>query len=224
MYHKWKLYDVWFQRYGVWQTESFFSFWTIFCPFTSLITQKTKILKKWKKKKKHLEISSFYIRMPKIMIICYTFPAIWHITDVIIFHFGLFFCPFTPLTAQKIKIFKKMKKTIEDIIILQMCTKNYDHMMYGSWNMVPEMGWMDRLTEGGTGKKKWHVEVGAPPKNISKFVVNSATISNLFLMELRFKWSAMKVLKCSRRFVLILCRSFSKILEDSEMSEDFVVK
>ena len=117
-----------------------------------------------------------------------------------------------------------MKKTIEDIIILHMCTKNYDHMMYGSWDMVPEMGWMDGLTEGRTDKKKWHVEVGAPPKNISKFVINSATISNLFLMEMRFKWSAMKVLKCSRRFVLILCRSFSKILEDSEMPEDFVVK
>ena len=68
-------------------------------------------MKKKKKKKKHLEISSFYINIPKIMIICYTFPGIWHITDVTIFHFELFFfCPFTPLIAQKIKIFKKNEK------------------------------------------------------------------------------------------------------------------
>ena len=45
-----------------------------------------------KMKKKHLEISSFYISAPKIMIIGYTVPEIWHVTDVIvIFHFWLFF-------------------------------------------------------------------------------------------------------------------------------------
>ena len=34
----------------------------------------------------------FYTSLPKIMIICYTVPEIWHVTDVIvIFHFGLFF-------------------------------------------------------------------------------------------------------------------------------------
>ena len=48
------------------------------------------------------------------------------------FSFWAIFCPFTPLTAQKIKIKKKMKKSPGDIIILHMCTKNYDQMMYGS--------------------------------------------------------------------------------------------
>ena len=53
------------------------------------------------------------------MIIWYTVPEIWCLTDVIlIFHFGLFFHPFTPLTAQIIKIFKNEKKTPSDIIIL----------------------------------------------------------------------------------------------------------
>ena len=33
--------------------------------------------------------------------------------------FWTIFCPFTPLWTQKIKIFKKMEKTPEDIIILQ---------------------------------------------------------------------------------------------------------
>ena len=72
----------------------YFSFWAIFCPFTPLTAQKIKILKKWKK---HLEISSFYTSVPKIMIICYTVPEIWHMTDVIvIFHFGLFFALLPP--------------------------------------------------------------------------------------------------------------------------------
>ena len=51
-----KSYNVWFLRYGL--QQFFLSFWTIFCLFTPLTTQKIKILKKWKKKS--LEISSFY--------------------------------------------------------------------------------------------------------------------------------------------------------------------
>ena len=43
------------------------------------------------KKKIHLDKSSFYNSVPKIMIICYYVPEIWRVTDVIIFHFGPFF-------------------------------------------------------------------------------------------------------------------------------------
>ena len=51
-------------------------------------------------------------------------------TDVIIIsHFGLFFVLY-PLAAQK--DFEKMKKMPGDIIILHVCTTNYDQMMYGS--------------------------------------------------------------------------------------------
>ena len=58
---------------------NYFSFWAIFCPFTSLTAQKI-ITKK-----------------TKIMIICYTVPEIWCVTDVIvIFHFGLFFALLPP--------------------------------------------------------------------------------------------------------------------------------
>ena len=59
-----------------------------------------------------------------------------------------------------------MKKKIKygDIIILHMCNKNYDQMMYGSWDMV-----CNRQTGGRTdGQKKWHIELGAPPKNRPK--------------------------------------------------------
>ena len=68
--------------------HNFLSFWTVFCPFTPLTIWKIKILKNWKKS---LEISSFYTSVPKIMIICKPVPEIWHVTDVIIFHFGPFF-------------------------------------------------------------------------------------------------------------------------------------
>ena len=79
--------------YGSWDMEwaghNFLSFWATFCPFTHLTTQKINILKKFKKR---LEILPFYTSIPKTIIICYTGPEIWRVTDVIvIFHFGLFF-------------------------------------------------------------------------------------------------------------------------------------
>ena len=40
--------------------------------------------------------------------------------------FGATFCPFTAITAQKIKISSKKKKHSGDIIILHMCTLHYD--------------------------------------------------------------------------------------------------
>ena len=63
--------------------------------------------------------------------ICYTAPEIRRVTAVIaIFHFGLFF---TLIQPQKSKFKNKNeKKKPGDIIILHMCTKNYDQMMYGS--------------------------------------------------------------------------------------------
>ena len=67
------------------------------------------------------------------MIICYTVPQIWYVTDVIlIFHFGLFFALFNHRNSPKNQNFKRMKITPGDIIILHMCTENYDQMMYDS--------------------------------------------------------------------------------------------
>ena len=71
----------------------YFSFWTTFCSF-ALTAWKIKIPKKWKKSS---EISSFYTGATKIMIIWYTVPEIWHVTNVtVIFHFGLFFALLSP--------------------------------------------------------------------------------------------------------------------------------
>ena len=93
------------------QTEFLLSSWTVFCPFTPLTAQKIKISKQWKNS---MEMSSFYTIVPKTMIICYTVSKIWPALDVIaIFHFGWFFCLFTPLTAPKMKSSKKWKKHME---------------------------------------------------------------------------------------------------------------
>ena len=159
MYHKWQSYDVWLLRYEAWQTE-FFLILYHFLPFYPPLppppsNPENKNFEKIKKKKKSLEISSTYTSVPKIMILCYTVPDIWYVTDVIvIFHFGLFFCHFTPLTAQKIKI--KMKKTPQNIIISHMGTKNYDQMMYGFWDMVRHRRtdrWTDGETDGETDRR-----------------------------------------------------------------------
>ena len=63
-----------------------------------------------------------------------------------------------------------------------MCTKNYDQMNYDSWDTVLDGridrwtdGQMDRWTDGQTdgwtdGQKKWHIEVGVPPKKYVKIM------------------------------------------------------
>ena len=53
-------------------------------------------------------------------------------TDIIFIpHFGLFFGLY-PSNSPKNKNFQKMKTTPGDMIILHMCTKNYDQVIYGS--------------------------------------------------------------------------------------------
>ena len=97
-----------------------FHFGPFFALFPSNSPKNQNFKKKWKK---YLEISSFYTGVPKIMIICYTVTEIWCVTDVIvIFHFGLFFALLSPPPPNS----PKMKKPPGDIIILHMCTRNYD--------------------------------------------------------------------------------------------------
>ena len=138
----------------------------IFChfgPFFTLLTpvktQKIKILKNWKNTSRDIIIlykcteTHDHMLYSSLDMACNGYDCY--------FSFCAIFCPFTPLTAQKIKIKKKMEKIPGDIIILHMCAKNYDKMTYGSWDMVCD-GWTDRQTDRW---KKWHTEVGAPPKN-----------------------------------------------------------
>ena len=141
--------------YGSWDMEhdeeNFMSFWTIFCRFTPLKTQKLKILKNWKE---CLEISSFYTSVPKIMIICYTVLGTWHVTGVIvIFHFGLFF---TFLTVQKLKFHKNENNSWR----YHHFTHVYQKLWFDDvWSLRYGARQIDRW-------KKWHIEVGAPRKKM----------------------------------------------------------
>ena len=98
-----------------------------FLPFYPPNSPKNKNLKK------HLEISSFYTSVPKIMIICYTILKIWCVKDVIVvFHSGHFFTLLPPPNSPKNGNFKKVKQLAGDIIILHKSTKNHDYMLYCS--------------------------------------------------------------------------------------------
>ena len=87
--------------YGSWDMEhnghNFLSFWTIFCPFTTLTTQKIKILKKGKKPWRYYHFTHVFDKWQK-------FLSFWTL-----FH------PLTPLTTWKIKILKKWKKNKTNI-------------------------------------------------------------------------------------------------------------
>ena len=78
-----------------------------------------------------LEIS-FYTCVPKTTIIWgMVSETEW---DRQILSFWAIFWPFNPQTTQKIKILKN-ENAYEDVIILYMCTKNHNHMVYTSWDM-----------------------------------------------------------------------------------------
>ena len=57
-------------------------------------------------------------------------PEIWNATDRIFCHYELFL-PFYPHLDPENQNFEKMKKTLEDIISLQMFTINDSHIMCG---------------------------------------------------------------------------------------------
>ena len=57
-------------------------------------------------------------------------PEIWSATDRISCHYGLFFAFYPPKEPEN-QNFEKMKKTLDDIIILQMFTLNDSLMIYG---------------------------------------------------------------------------------------------
>ena len=87
VYQKFWWYDSQFLRYRQTEIGNFRSFFAL----SPLKTQKSKILKKWKKL---LEIS-FYTYVPKIKITWCTVPEKRSKTDIIFCHFGAFFALLT---------------------------------------------------------------------------------------------------------------------------------
>ena len=105
--------------------NSYFSFWAIFYPFTPLTARKMKISKKWKKVLGDVIILHKCTKNYDNMVYCSWDMARDGYNCYFSFWTTFALLP-SPLTAQKIKISKKEKKMLEDIIILHICTKNYD--------------------------------------------------------------------------------------------------
>ena len=163
-------------------TDRVYLFSTSFCRFTLIATQKIKILKKFKK---HLEISSFYTKFPKNddhMLYCS-----WDMArDGCNFYFSFWaiFCLLPPPPSHpphpphppspnslKNQNLKKWKKHLEISPIYTCVPKIMIRWCTVSWDMMHD-GWTDRQMGG---QKKWHMEVGAPPKNMP----NNTNSSNL---------------------------------------------
>ena len=118
-----------------------------------------KKLKFQKNKQKYVKTWSFHTSVPKIMIICYTVPETWHMTNKIaIFYFGLFSTPL-PSNSPQNQNFILTKKLPQYIIILHMYQKlwldDVGFLRYGTRQMDGHM----------TDRKSDVIEVGAPPKN-----------------------------------------------------------
>ena len=85
----------------------YFSFWFIFCPFTLLTDQKVKILRKWENARRYHNFAVVFQNHYNLL------HCSWDMVhDGCIFFTLGHFLPFYPLTAQKIKIWKKWKKHI----------------------------------------------------------------------------------------------------------------
>ena len=139
-------------------TDRFFChFGRVFALLPPLKPRKIDILKKWKK---HLEILSLYTSVIKIMITCCNVPEIWRVTDVTVtFHFRLFFALLQPKKS-------KFQKNEKSTWIYHHFTHVYQKFWLDDARFLRYGGRQtDERTDGLTeGRKKWHTEVGAPPK------------------------------------------------------------
>ena len=157
-----------------------FSILGYFLPFYPLYSPKNQI-NQIKKSPGDITILHMYTKNHDHMLYCSWDMALDRCNCY--FSFWAIFCPFISLTAQKIKIFKKWKKKkkkCQEISTFYICAPK--SMI--KWCMVPEM-WC--ATDGGTdgrtdGWKKWHIEVGAPPKNTTHINRNGIYIAK------RAKW------------------------------------
>ena len=130
MYHKWQSYDIWFLRYEAWWTE-FFVILDCFLPFYPLTTQKIKIFKQWKNTWRYYHFTHAYHKWQSNDVWFLKYWA-WQTDFFVILDR---FLPFCPPNNPKYQSFEKFFKKPGDIIILHMCTINYNHMMHGSWNI-----------------------------------------------------------------------------------------
>ena len=142
------MYASWDIRHG---RQSFLSFWAMFCPLTLLTTCEIKIIKNEKNTWRYYRFTLVSHKWWSYVVWFLRYGAEQTEFFVILCHFLPFwpgkskfwkndkkyqdiFCSFTPLLTPKTEIWKNAKNN-GDIILLQMCTINQDHMMYGSWDI-----------------------------------------------------------------------------------------
>ena len=110
VYQKPQLYEVQFLKYEV--RHIFLSFWANFYPLTPpLTTQKTKIMKKWKKTSGDVIILDLCNKKQDQVIML---TQIWGVTNIIFYHFRPFFALFA-YWLQKLKFGKKCNKDLEKL-------------------------------------------------------------------------------------------------------------
>ena len=126
----WQSYDVWFLRYEVRLTEfcSYFGSFFALLPLLPTSNLENQAFEKMKKMPGHI-LNKWTINVNHIMY------GSWNMNRnrQNFCHFGPFFCFYC--TNQN---FEKKKKSPGDILILHKGTKNNDHMLYCSWDMVQD--------------------------------------------------------------------------------------
>ena len=130
MYHKWQSYDAWFMRYGAWQTE-FFVILDRFLPFYPTNNPKNQHFQRMEKSPEDIILHMCTKNDNHMMYGSWDIECDWWNFFVTLDHF----LPFYPLNKLKNQSFEKRKKPPGDIIILNNCTINDNHMVYGSWHM-----------------------------------------------------------------------------------------
>ena len=112
----------------------------IFCHFGQFFAllpaknPKNQNFKKMKKTPGNIIISQKYNKNHDHMLYCSWDMA--HDGCNYYFSFWAIFCPFTPLTAQKMKISKKWKSNTWRYHHFPHVHQNHDHMLYCSWDMA----------------------------------------------------------------------------------------
>ena len=132
VYHKWQSYNVLFLRYQARRTESF----VILDHFFALLppnNRKNQNFEKLKKTSRDIIILHKYNKNHDHMLYCS-----WDMVHDRCYYFFILghFLLFYPSNRPKNLNLKNVKKTPGDIIILHKCTKNHDHMLHCSWDMV----------------------------------------------------------------------------------------
>ena len=138
VYQKPQSYEVQLLRYEV--RQSFLSFWTIFWPFNPLppTNPKNQNFEGIKKEFGDVIILNLCNKKHDHMMYAYSDMECSHRHNFL--SLQAIFCSFAQLLTQKIKVWKKCKKT-PYIILLHMCTNNLDHMSlwYDAWFLTYEV-------------------------------------------------------------------------------------